>query len=138
MVRSGRRKADAAIAHQHRGHAVARRRQDLLRPGDLRVVMGVNVDKPGGYNTTLRIYFVPSGRRDRADLRNMPSEIATSAVRAGPPVPSITVPSRITKSNDHPWATLLLSQNSKACVSARISVNLASFEELSPCPADFL
>ena len=139
MVRSDRRKADAAIAHQHRRHAVARRRQDVLRPGNLRVVMSVNVDKPGDYDTTLRIDFVPSDRRNRADLRNhaIGNRYVRRPRRPTGPIDYRPVANYQIESITH-GPTLLLSHNSKACVYSRTSVNLASFEELSPCRTDFL
>ena len=47
MIRADRCETDTAIAHQDRRHTVRRRRQNLVRPGDLRVVMGMHIDKPG-------------------------------------------------------------------------------------------
>ena len=45
--RAARRKTDAAIAHDRRGDAVLRRGRDVLAPGDLAVIMGVDVDEAG-------------------------------------------------------------------------------------------
>ena len=47
MIRADWCETDTAIAHQDRRHTVRRRRQNLVRPGDLRVVMGMHIDKPG-------------------------------------------------------------------------------------------
>src|SRR6266851_6181065 len=41
------RKSDAAVAHDHRGHAVPRRACNHRVPADLGVVMSVRVDKAG-------------------------------------------------------------------------------------------
>ena len=43
-----RGEADAAVAHDDRGRAVPRRRRHLGVPGDLAVVVGVDVDPAGG------------------------------------------------------------------------------------------
>src|SRR6266851_741014 len=46
-LRTARRDAYAAIAHDHRGYAVPRRRRDVGVPADLGVVMGVRIDEAG-------------------------------------------------------------------------------------------
>jgi len=45
IVRAAGREADAAIAHDRGGDAVLRRGRDILAPGHLAVIMGVDVDK---------------------------------------------------------------------------------------------
>ena len=45
LARAHRREADAAVAHDHRGDAVPARRREQRVPGDLAVVVGVDVDE---------------------------------------------------------------------------------------------
>ena len=45
-----RREADAAIAHDHRGDAVIHGRFQFLVPGNLAVIMGVQVDEAGRHD----------------------------------------------------------------------------------------
>ena len=98
-----RREADAAVAHHHGGDAVPRARRDPRVPGDLGVVVGVDVDPPGRD---------AAGRRRRAPGRPTrcwrapasvtstmrPPSTTTSAGRAGAPEPSTSWASRITRS----------------------------------------
>src|SRR6185437_5878056 len=46
-VGRGRREADPAVAHDHGGDAVPDRRREQRVPGDLPVVVGVDVDEAG-------------------------------------------------------------------------------------------
>ena len=64
------RKADAAIAHDHRGHAMAGRRRKTMLPGGLSVEVGVHVDKARGHQQTLGIDFFACCSADRADGGN--------------------------------------------------------------------
>src|SRR4051794_8452567 len=68
VLRLAGRKADAAIAHHHRGDAVLRGRRDLVGPGDLAVIMGVNVDKARRDQPALRVDFFRAFARDLADF----------------------------------------------------------------------
>ena len=95
-----RRHREAAVAGDHRGDAVARRRRQLWIPQELGVVVGVDVDEPGRHDE-------PGGvdgarrRSRRCPARCaliFPSVIATSALNAGAPVPSTTVPPRNNRS----------------------------------------
>src|SRR5581483_6066509 len=63
-----RREADAAIAHHRRRHAVLRGRRDVLAPGDLAVVMGVDVDKAGRDQLAPGVDLFPALACDLADL----------------------------------------------------------------------
>src|SRR5258707_744684 len=47
VARPARREADPAITHDRGGDAVLRGRRDVLAPGDLAVIMGVDIDKAG-------------------------------------------------------------------------------------------
>ena len=68
VCRPARRKADAAIAHDRRGDAVLRRGRDVLAPGDLAVIMGVDVDKARRDQFALRVDLFLAGCRDLADF----------------------------------------------------------------------
>ena len=97
VLRSARRDREPAVAGDDAGDAVPRRRRERGIPEDLRVVVGVDVDEPGA--TTC-----PAASSSRRPLSPSPISlivsplIATSARRPGAPVPSTTVPPRITKS----------------------------------------
>ena len=67
-ARPARREADAAIAHDRRGDAVLRRRRDVLAPGDLAVIMGVDVDKAGRDQFALGVDLFLAFACDLADL----------------------------------------------------------------------
>ena len=64
------RKPDAAIAHHHRGHAVAGRRRKPMLPGGLTVEVGVNVDKARGHQQALGIDLLKGRATDLADGGN--------------------------------------------------------------------
>ena len=67
--RPARRKADAAIAHDRCGDAVLRRGRDVLAPGDLAVIMGVDVDKAGRDQFAFGVDFFLAFRRQPCRLR---------------------------------------------------------------------
>ena len=66
-----RRDAYAAIAHDHRGHAVPQRRRDRRVPADLRVIMGVRVDKAGRDDAAGRIDDLACAVLHLADLGDL-------------------------------------------------------------------
>ena len=68
IARLARRKTDAAIAHDRCGDAVLRRRRDVLAPGDLAVIMGVDVDKAGRDQFSPGVDLFLALRRNLADL----------------------------------------------------------------------
>ena len=98
-IGGGGREADAAVAHDDGRDAVPRRRRHLGVPRRLAVVVGVDVDE-AGRDDLAAWRRSPRGRAaaigPTAAIRS-PS-IATSAATGSPPVPSTTVPPRITRS----------------------------------------
>ena len=93
------READAAVAHHDGGDAVPARRREQRVPGGLAVVVRVDVDEAGGDERAVGVDLRRGRRRSTAPTSVMtPSVMATSAVRAGAPVPSTTVPPRMTRS----------------------------------------
>ena len=93
-----RRDREAAVAGDDRRHAVPARRGERRVPEDLRVVVRVDVDE-AGRDDVARRRRAPASRRGRSPMSVItPSVMATSAVRPGAPVPSTTVPPRITMS----------------------------------------
>ena len=95
---ANRREADPAIAEDRRCHAVPRRRGHGRAPGRLAVVVRVDVHPSGQDQQAFGGYVTPCGAGLGFQRGNHPSVIATSAWRRGAPVPSITVPLRMTKS----------------------------------------
>ena len=95
---SAGREADAAIAHHRRGDAVPGRRREVAVPDRLAVVMGVDVDEAGRDELAARVDLLAPASGDLADAAMRPSSIATSASKGAAPVPSTTVPPRITRS----------------------------------------
>ena len=94
-----RRERDAAVAEHDRRDAVPARRRRVGIPRDLRVEVGVDVDEPGRDVRAARVDLrAPGvGRPRRSTVIRSPST-ATSAATGGAPVPSTTVPPRITRS----------------------------------------
>ena len=90
--------ADAAIAHHDRGHAVPARRSEIRIPGDLAVVMRVDIDEAGRDQQSGRVDFAPRRAGLPADVVITPPSIATSPMNAVLPVPSTILPLRITRS----------------------------------------
>ena len=97
-----RRERHAAVAHHHRRHAVPARRREQRVPADLRVEMGVQVDEARRDQPVGRVDLASAAAVDLADRDD--------AVAADPdvgrptrrgPVPSITVPLRMTRSSVH-------------------------------------
>ena len=100
LVGPARRKADAAIAHHHGRDAVTGRRLHAVGPGDLAVVVGVDVDKARRDQLALGVdLFAPARRRPCRPARSCRRLIATSPSNGSPPVPSAIVPPRTTRSN---------------------------------------
>ena len=68
--RSGghRREADAAVAHHDGGDAVPARRRELLVPGGLAVVVGVDVDEAGRDERAVGVDLLAAAAVDRPDL----------------------------------------------------------------------
>ena len=100
LVGPHRREADAAVAHHDRRHAVLARRREQRVPGDLAVVVRVDVDEAGRDEEPVGVdACAPQSRRRGRPRRCGPPSTATSAVRAGAPLPSTTLPPRIKRSN---------------------------------------
>ena len=76
IARPAWRETDAAIAHDRRGDAVLRGGRDVLAPGDLAVVMGVNVDKAG------RHQFAPGVDLFLALAETLPTSVMRPPVMA--------------------------------------------------------
>ena len=93
----GRRRGDreAAVAGDDGGDAVEARRRQRRVPEHLGVVVGVDVDEAGGDHAAGGVELVVAVRSSPISTIRPPS-IATSARRPGAPVPSTTVPPRIT------------------------------------------
>ena len=68
--RAAGREADAAIAHDGGGDAILRRGRDVLAPGDLAVIMGVNVDKARRHQFAAGVDLFLAFAGDAADLDN--------------------------------------------------------------------
>ena len=64
------RKADAAIAHDHRGYAMRRRWCQFLAPDRLSVIMRVHIDKAGGDDATFGVDFFTTGCQILTDRGN--------------------------------------------------------------------
>src|SRR6185369_12798615 len=62
------RKTDAAIADDRGGHAVLRGGRDVLAPGHLTVIVGVDVDETRCNQPALGFDFVAALGQDLADL----------------------------------------------------------------------
>jgi hypothetical protein len=67
VFRAAGRKADAAIAHDHRRAAMQGGRADRLAPGRLAVIMGVNVDKAGRHDLSARVDLLDALAGNLAD-----------------------------------------------------------------------
>src|SRR6266851_925288 len=65
------RETDPAIAHDGGGDAVLRRGRDVLAPGDLTVVMGVDVDKAGRNQFAAGIDLFAAFAQDAADFHDV-------------------------------------------------------------------
>src|SRR5689334_7104427 len=68
ILRRAGREADAAIAHDRGGDTVLRGRRDVLAPGDLAVIMGVDVDETRRDQLALGVDLFPALRGNLADL----------------------------------------------------------------------
>src|SRR4029077_13573404 len=76
---------DAAVAHDHRGDAVPARRRDLGIPGDLAVVVSVDVDPSGRDDKAVGVELAPAAlvdRTNRSDDSVVDGDV--SASRRGP------------------------------------------------------
>ena len=67
VLRPAGREADAAIAHHHGGHAVARGRREALVPGRLPVIVGVDVDEARRDGQALGVDLLAPGAGNAAD-----------------------------------------------------------------------
>ena len=72
-VRAGGREADAAIAHHHRGDAVPAGRRELVVPGRLAVIVGVDIDEAGRHQRAGRVDLAPAGPGLAAGLGDAPA-----------------------------------------------------------------
>ena len=66
--RADRREADAAVAHHRRRDAVPARRGELVVPGRLAVVVGVDVDEARRHQGPVGVDLPPPGAGDGTDL----------------------------------------------------------------------
>ena len=92
------REPDTAVAHDDGGDAVPARRREQRVPGDLAVEVRVHVDEAGRDEQAVGVDLLAALPSTAPTSVTTPSVIATSAVRAGAPVPSTTVPPLITRS----------------------------------------
>ena len=86
-ARRHRRKAHAAIAHHHGGDAVRGRRIDLVVPGHLAVVMGMDIHPARRRQRAIGGDRLPSGLIDlsaRNDLAVLNPEVAVLRRRSSP------------------------------------------------------
>ena len=98
--RPHRREADAAVAHHQRRHAVPARRRQHRVPGDLPVVVRVHVDPAGRDQEILRVDLAPPALPTPSPTAAIDAAVDRDVARrsAARPVPSTTVPLRITRS----------------------------------------
>ncbi len=97
------RETDAAIAHDRGGDAVPGRGREMAVPHRLAIIMGVEVDEAGRDDLAPGIDLLGAARRRPCRYRrSAPSLTATSASKPGLPVPSNTVPPRMTRSTRAP------------------------------------
>ena len=93
------------LPHHDRGDAVADDGCSRVVPRGLAVVVRVDVDEAGGDERAVGVDLARGRcRRPARPRRSRRRRCATSAVRGAPPVPSTTVPPRITRS----WGMLPL------------------------------
>src|SRR5690606_5686174 len=62
-----RRKADAAVTHDGRGHAMKGGGLEIGIPSDLTVIMRMHIDEAGRHDLALRIDFLTAGTGNLAD-----------------------------------------------------------------------
>ena len=92
-----RGQGEPAVAADHRRHAVHVGRGGGRVPEELGVVVGVRVDDAGGHHEPGGVELgAPPARRPRRRPRCGRPGSPTSAGPAGPPVPSMSVPDRMT------------------------------------------
>ena len=100
-----RREADAAVAEDRGGHAVPARRREVRVPGRLTVEVGVDVDEARRDGEAVGVELASGTGRSgghAADLDDHAVGHRDVGRRDGAPVPSTTVPPRITRSNIRP------------------------------------
>ena len=104
-----RREADAAIAHHHRGDAVAGTGTQLAAPGRLAVIVGVNVDYPRQYPLPGRIDLALAAGTavgldpDHSALVNQ--HVGLACWRAGTVEQQAIADQQFNIHDDHPWRT---------------------------------
>ena len=92
------REAHAAVAHHDGGDAVPARRREVRVPGDLAVVVGVDVDPARGHEQALGVDLPAALAHVAADGDDAVAVDGDVARRGAAPVPSTRVPPRITRS----------------------------------------
>ena len=95
---AGGEQREPAVAGDHGGHAVPRRRRRGRLPVQLRVVVRVDVDEPGASTAPSASISTSPRSSTRPTWVMIPSRTATSAVYGGRPLPSTTVAPRTTRS----------------------------------------
>ena len=98
VLGTDRRDREAAVAGDDARHAVERRRRERRVPEDLRVVVAVDVDEAGRDDLAAGIELAVAVQVRRRSRRSGRRATATSAGRPGDPVPSTSVPPRMTMS----------------------------------------
>jgi len=83
LVRPARREREAAVAHDHRGHAVPARARAERVPGDLRVHVGVPVDEARRYDEPARGDLLAPALVDAPDAGNAPTSHAHVGAEGG-------------------------------------------------------
>jgi hypothetical protein len=90
--------ADPAVPHHHCRHAVPGRWNEARLPGDLAVVVGVDVDEAGVTNAPRASISMRPEADTRPTSMILPRAMATSPSNGSRPVPSTTTPWRTTRS----------------------------------------
>jgi hypothetical protein len=75
VSRTHRGEADTAVAEDDRGDAVGGRRLETIVPRDLPVVVGVEVEEPGGDDRPVGVDLLAGSFVDRADGSSPSSQV---------------------------------------------------------------
>ena len=98
VLGAGRRDREAAVAGDDGGDAVVRRRPERGVPEHLRVVVRVDVDEAGRHRASRRVELALAARGSARSPRSRRRRPRRRRARPGAPVPSTTVPPRMTTS----------------------------------------
>ncbi|HUZ74146.1 MAG TPA: hypothetical protein VMU87_14280 [Stellaceae bacterium] len=100
LVGSAWRESDAAIAHEHPGHAVIRRRRQPVFPRHLTVVMGMDIDETRRHDPTIAYDKVDVTCRDRPRRPKHLQARCDGRSWLMPKNPSCTPPISLTRCNE--------------------------------------